>query len=127
MGGRSDPTVAGRDLIVAARQQITRDWWSTGANRFELFVPEAVLQEIRAGDAEAAGRRPRVIEGLPILIVDDNVRSLAHIYRDRLKLPERAEADALHIALAVYYEVDYLVTWNCAPIANGQVIRRLIP
>ena len=34
--------------------------------------------------------------------------------------------DLVHIAFAVSYEVDYLMTWNCAHIANGEVIRKLI-
>ena len=30
------------------------------------------------------------------------------------------------LAFAVAYEMDYLVTWNCAHIANGEMIRRLL-
>jgi hypothetical protein len=29
------------------------------------------------------------------------------------------------VAFAVAYAMDYLVTWNCAHLANGEVIRRL--
>lgn len=35
-----------RDLIRAARQQLTRDWWS-GRAAFELFVSELVVEECR--------------------------------------------------------------------------------
>jgi len=31
-----------------------------------------------------------------------------------------------HFAFAVAYEMDYLLTWNCAHIANGEIIRRLL-
>ncbi len=31
----------------------------------------------------------------------------------------------MHLACAVVYELDYLLTWNCAHLANGVVIRRL--
>ena len=41
-------------------------------------------------------------------------------------LHQRARADLLHIAFAVSYEVDYLLTWNCAHLANGEVIRRFL-
>jgi hypothetical protein len=34
-------------------------------------------------------------------------------------LPTRAEVDALHIAIAVTNQVDYLLTWNCAHLANA--------
>ena len=43
-----------------------------------------------------------------------------------MHLPQKAGTDALHIALAVFYEVDYLVTWNCAHIANGHILRALM-
>ena len=39
-----------RDLVIAAHQQITHDWWATAKDRFELYVSKAVLDEIRAGD-----------------------------------------------------------------------------
>jgi hypothetical protein len=34
-------------------------------------------------------------------------------------LPERAEIDALHIAIAVTNQVDYRLTWNCTHLANA--------
>ena len=34
-----------RDLVVAAHQQITQDWWETAHKRFDLYVSEAVLAE----------------------------------------------------------------------------------
>jgi hypothetical protein len=45
-----------RDVVVAARQQITHAWWSTRA-RYDLYVSEAVLAEAGGGDASAAERR----------------------------------------------------------------------
>lgn len=115
-----------RDLIVAAHQQITRDWWATAAERFELFVSEVVLEEIRAGDPEFAARRIEVVQRLPVLTLNDDIRDLIGVYRGNLGLPDRARADLAHIAFAVAYEVDYLATWNCAHMANGRVIRRLM-
>jgi hypothetical protein len=54
-----------RDLIIAAHQQITHDWWRNAANRFDLYISEAVLDEIQAGDLDAAARRFEIIEGPP--------------------------------------------------------------
>jgi hypothetical protein len=47
-------------------------------------------------------------------------------YSTPLGLPPQAGADLVHMAFAVTYELDYLVTWNCKHIANGQVSYRLI-
>ncbi len=90
-----------------------------------MVVSEAVLAEIRQGDAEAAAQRVELVRDLRILGFTSDVRGLATIYEKNLGLPPKAGADVLHIAFAVAYEVDYLVTWNCKHIANGHVIRRL--
>ena len=50
---------------------------------------------------------------------------LAENYLRRLRLPQNAQLDALHLAYAVTYEIDYLLTWNCKHIANGIIIQRL--
>ncbi len=115
-----------RDLITAAHQQITHDWWSTAGTKFDLFVSELVLEEIRSGDPETAARRLEIVQRLPVLAFNDEVRTLARLYATRLGLPPRASADALHIGFAVAYELDYLVTWNCKHLANGHVMHRLV-
>ena len=115
-----------RDLIMAAHQQITHDWWLNAKDRFDLYISDAVLNEIRGGDHDAAARRLAIVNGLPVLQLSDDVRNLVHEYDQRLGLVGRARADLPHFAFAVAYQMDYLVTWNCRHIANGEVIRRLL-
>ncbi|HEY2292899.1 MAG TPA: type II toxin-antitoxin system VapC family toxin [Thermoanaerobaculia bacterium] len=115
-----------RDLVIAAHQQITHEWWNRAQERFELFISEAVLEEIRAGDPAVATKRLGVVAGLPVLELRQDVRDLVRLYSDRLNFPPQAQADVLHIAFAVSYGLDYLVTWNCKHIANGYFIRRLL-
>jgi len=38
-------------------------------------------------------------------------------------LPSKAFNDALHVAIAAINGVDYILTWNCIHIANGEKIR----
>ena len=38
-------------------------------------------------------------------------------------MPQKAELDALHVAIAAYHGIEYLATWNMKHIANA-VIRR---
>src|SRR5438477_146864 len=114
-----------RDLIIAAHQQIAHEWWQNAPNRFDLYISEAVMDEIRGGSPSAVARRLATVENLPILELNDDVRSLVHEYEQRLALVGRARADLPHFAFAVAFEMDYLVTWNCAHIANGEIVRRL--
>jgi hypothetical protein len=114
-----------RDLIVAAHQQITHDWWEHAAECFDLFVSEAVLEEIGAGDPTYAAKRLALVAPFPVLKQSDDVDGLIREYARRLAPAGVAIADLPHFAFAVAYKMDFVVTWNCAHIANGQIIRRL--
>lgn len=114
-----------RNLIVAAHQQITRTWWETAKERFRIYVSPVVMEEISAGNPKIAAKRTKLVEDLLILDDTADVAYLAHQYRDRLGLQGIACTDIPHFAFAVAYNMEYLVTWNCAHIANGLVIRRL--
>ena len=65
-----------RDLVIAAHQQITHEWWAKAAERFDLYVSEAVLEEIRLGDPEYAKGRLQLVARLPILAMHADVSSL---------------------------------------------------
>ena len=114
-----------RDLIVTAHQQITHEWWEKSRAKFDLYISQTVLDEIVLGDEEAAVRRLAFVENLPILPVTDNIEILAGEYIEKLGLPQRAAVDAVHLACVVENELDYLLTWNCKHLANGEIIQRL--
>ena len=107
-----------RDLVRAAHQQITREWWER-RHEYEPFVSQLVIRECQAGDPVAAAARLEVLEGLPLLAESEEAESLARDLLDRVPLPDRATADALHIATAAVHGMDYLLTWNCTHIANA--------
>jgi len=48
-----------RDLVTAAHQQITHQWWNTRRQDFSLFISQSVIDEANSGDIAAAGRRPQ--------------------------------------------------------------------
>lgn len=112
-----------RDLLTAAHQQITRDWWEMRRAAFDLFVSELVIEESAAGDPAVAARRRELLTDIPILPMNGGILSLAEALVNQGPVPATAVADALHIALATVYACDYLLTWNCRHIANAQVER----
>lgn len=114
-----------RDPTTAANQQLTHEWWQTAPAEFEIFVSEAVVNEIARGNPAMAARRLNFVDGLPILPATDDVRALNRIYRKSLGLVGRARRDVPHFSFAVSYELDYLVTWNLAHIASPRVVRKL--
>ncbi len=114
-----------RDVIVLAHQELTRIWWNECLSKYDARVSQIVLEEITRGDSEAAERRREAVSHLALLSVNEQVEELSAIYLDELGVPERALRDTLHIALASVHEMDYLLTWNCAHIANAQIRGRL--
>jgi predicted nucleic acid-binding protein len=115
----------GRDLVVAAHQEVTRQWWDAAGDRFDLLISPMVQDEMTQGDSEAVRLRLAATDGLRVLPVSDEVLARVQDLRSNLGLPDKCLADIYHIAYCIAYEVDFLVTWNCAHIANPRVLRRL--
>lgn len=107
------------ELVMAARQQITREWWDTRRYDFDLFVSQLVIDEASAGDAAAAARRLEALAGIPLLVSSEHADALTKLLIQELSLPARATADAVHIAVSVVNQMDFLLTWNCTHIANA--------
>ena len=56
-----------RDVVIAAYQQITREWWHVAPDRFDLVVSALVLTEAGAGDARAAKARIDALEEITLV------------------------------------------------------------
>lgn len=110
-----------RDLVVAAHQEITREWWEARRSDFELFVSEILVEEVSAGDPEAARKRLDLVATVPRLALTADVEKLARRLITEGAIPGKAAVDALHIAVATVHAMDYLVTWNCRHIANAEI------
>jgi hypothetical protein len=109
-----------RDLIQAAFQQVTLDWWNKRSHAFALYVSELVIAEAAGGDEEAASRRLSVVQGLPVLGANPDVEALATALVAGGQIPPKASDDAIHLALAAVHGMDFLLTWNCRHLANGE-------
>jgi len=116
---------ASRDIVQAARQQLTREWWDSERHSYVLCISQIVLDEAAAGDEDAAQRRMAVLADLPLLDLTLDIDELAEKIMASGLLPESASRDAVHIAVACVHNVDFLLTWNCRHIANATKLRDL--
>ena len=112
-----------RDLIIAGHQQITREWWDKRRNRFDIYVSQFVLDEAKAGDAEAARDKMKAIGHLPLLDITPEVEVLAVSLLESRVIPRKAATDAAHIAIAAVHGMDFLMTWNCVHLANAAIAK----
>lgn len=114
-----------RDLLQAARQQITHTWWSNERQKYDLCVSEIVLDEVISGDADAAQRRLALLHDLPLLDMTEAVNHIAKAIMSSNLLPAEATRDAIHIAVSSVHGIDILLTWNCKHIANATIMKEL--
>ena len=110
-----------RDLITAAHQQITQDWWENRRTDFDLYVSQLVVQEASAGDEQAIQLRQGILEEFPLLELNESALALARRLISDGALPAKAVGDALHIAVATVHGMDYLLTWNLKHLANAAI------
>jgi predicted nucleic acid-binding protein len=107
-----------RDLMIAGRQQATRDFWEKLRAEFDTYVSALVLQEAGRGNVNQAKRRLEAIAAFPVLDIDDDARKLAEVIMAAKAIPFEHPEDALHIAVAAVNGVQVLVTWNYAHLNN---------
>ena len=115
-----------RDLVIAARQEMTQEWWEDKRQNVELFSSELVLQEAQGGNKEAAKKRLISLENIPLLDITEGATLLAKALVHEGLIPEKASEDALHIAIATVHDIDILLTWNCTHLANVTVLRKML-
>lgn len=110
-----------RDVVMAGHQEITREWWETRRNEFDLFASQFAVDEASLGDPQAATRRLEILAGVLLLDPNNDVYELADKLMKQVPMPVKAATDSLHIAIATIHGMDYLLTWNCAHIANAEL------
>jgi hypothetical protein len=108
------------DLLVAAWQKTTIDWWNTQRSRFDLFTSDIVIGEAEKGDPKAAASRLNALHGIPILEATDEVAALSEALIAEGAVPAKALGDSLHIAFSAVHGVDYLLTWNFRHLDNAE-------
>jgi len=112
-------------VIAAARQLMTRRWWDDERQNYELVTSQFVLDEAAKGDTELATNRLESLADIPLLELPDEVATLAHELVSNAILPRKALLDALHICIASFHGIEFLLTWNCTHIANARLLPRV--
>ncbi|MBT4504839.1 MAG: type II toxin-antitoxin system VapC family toxin [Gemmatimonadetes bacterium] len=114
-----------RDLVTAARQQVTREWWEENRQAFDANISTLVLEEAGGGDPSAATKRLEALEGMPVLSLTAEIENLATALIADGPIPENHAEDALHIAIAAINGMDFLLTWNFSHINNAVMKREI--
>ena len=103
----------------------TREWWDSERDQYECFISPIVLEELQSGDYPNQRECLTLVEELPLLALQPNIRDIAEVYRQRALMPREPTADSFHLAIASHYQMEYLLTWNCKHLANANKVRHL--
>ena len=111
-----------RDIVVAARQQVTREWWAVAPERFELVISDLVIQGAGRGSV-AVPLRVDAFASFVRLDETATARRLTERLVRRGAVPERAAPHVAHVAVAAVHGIAYFVTWNFRHLANAATRR----
>ena len=75
--------------------------------------------EINQGNRVYIKKILKLIKNIKNLRINKEVESLSVKYMKNFNFPDKLVRDIFHIAISVYYEMDFLLTWNCSHIANA--------
>lgn len=113
-----------RDLLLAAHQQLTRDWWEQERQNYACITSDEVQREASLGELEMSRLRLELIRDVPIILTGPEARQLARGILAEGILPPMAFADALHVVVAATSGAAILLTWNCRHLANPHLLPR---
>src|SRR4051794_17870741 len=107
------------------RRDITMRWWEHELSEYDVFSSMLVQRELeRIAEPHRSGYL-NLIRPLKYLELAEEVAILAEGYIERGIFHRKFIADAIHVALASFHKIDYLVTWNFGHIANVRKQARL--
>ena len=100
------------------RRDLTMRWFERELSEYRVCSSQLVRREIERIDEPHRTGYLKLIRGLDDLELTDEAAILAEGYISRGIFHRKFMADALHVALASYHKIDYLVTWNFGHLAN---------
>lgn len=108
-----------KDHESLARKAWTEEWWKYHRSRYDCFTSAATIAELRRGSHPKRQAKMDMVSGLPRLEINDAVEEIVEVYISNTLMPRDQLGDALHLAVASYYKIDFLLTWNCVHLANA--------
>jgi predicted nucleic acid-binding protein len=104
---------------MVARKNWTREWWDNRSSDFECVTSISVIEELEKGTHPHKNKTLELINELQLLPVKDTIVAIVEAYVKNHVMPKDPQGDALHLALASFYNCHFLLTWNCKHLANA--------
>ncbi|MBU1262124.1 PIN domain-containing protein [bacterium] len=101
------------DERAKERMEATIKFWKETLPYYKVYVSEITVEELDDTKDESLRRKFReLIQDFKVLKIKKSIRDLARAYIKEEIFPEKYVDDAIHVAIASFYEISYLVSWN---------------
>lgn len=100
------------------RRDLTIRWFERELSEYRACSSLLVRRELERFTEPHKTGYLKLLRGLDDLELTDEVGILADGYISRGIFHRKFMADAVHVALASFHKIDYLVTWNFGHLAN---------
>ena len=100
------------------RQEQTKEFWKNLKNH-EVLISELTVDELeQVEDDDFKKKLLNLVSKYKVLKINKKVEDLAEEYIKEKIVPGRFKNDAIHIAVAVINNVEFLVSWNFKHLVN---------
>ena len=114
-----------KDAGSVHRRATSLEWWDTQISSHDLYVSDEVVAELSHPDYPQSSAALEFMANIELLSVSEEVVGLAKVLiRDKV-MPGPLAGDAIHVATACMYEMDYLLSWNVRHLANPNKTKHL--
>lgn len=103
----------------AYHRTTTVKWWTEQRMFYNLYTSLFVLREVEQPIYPNWEKVTALAQGLPLLEFEPEIKGIIKVYLENRIMPKDDAGDAAHLAIASYYGLDYLLTWNCKHLANA--------
>ena len=100
-------------------RQWTREWWDDERHAYRCFTSDAVINEVESGEHPEKEKKLALLGNLDLLEIQTEIEEIVEVYLANFLMPKDELGDALHLAIASFHKMDFLLTWNCQHLANA--------
>ena len=99
--------------------EITRTWWKEERKNFDIYTSIETIAELAKGNYPKKDEILDFARKLQQLEPSADISQIVNFYIQHKLMPADIEGDAVHLAYASFYKIDFLLTWNCNHLANA--------
>ncbi|MDQ3221709.1 MAG: hypothetical protein ACR2M8_06295 [Pyrinomonadaceae bacterium] len=100
------------------RRDLTIRWFEHELSEYQVYSSILVQRELERIDEPHRTGYLKIVKPFERLELAEEVAILAEGYISRGIFHRKFMADAVHVAIASFHKIDYLVTWNFGHLAN---------